>query len=116
MTVYVVTLEQGERTLPNKAIEYVLSQEDWLRLMNGTMYFVATDQAINDLLDRIRNVVPDDHSILISALAKDIKLSGFLPDEAWEWLRKYIPNLVYGDEWQVQRSKKALKGDAPDEH
>jgi hypothetical protein len=60
--VYSIFFDTAGRSLPNKAIEFVLGSDDWLRLMNGTMYFVASDEDANDIFERLRKVIPDEQA------------------------------------------------------
>jgi hypothetical protein len=91
MNVFAVTIDSDSRTVPNKAIEWVLREEDWFRLMNGRMYFVATEKESDEIYQLLKNVLHEDDLYFIVKVVQGQNSIGFLQEPAWQWLQKYFP-------------------------
>ena len=60
----------------------------WAHHLNNT-WLVATDETANELYERIRRFFLQTDSILITPFNPNGTYSGWLPQEAWDWIEEH---------------------------
>ena len=99
MSLFAIMIEPQSGVVPHKAIEFILGSDDWFRLMNGRLYLVSSENSSGELGRRLQKILPDEDNVLV--VPGDGYLWGLLPVEAWQWFKKYKPDLKYGPEYEA---------------
>lgn len=88
MPVLIVTYELRGRPREDYDSLYISLRQSpqWLHVLECT-WLVATRESPNQLFERLRPHIHERDSLLISTVTPPMQ--GWLPDEAWRWIRKH---------------------------
>jgi hypothetical protein len=68
--------------------EEIKSLGSWWHYLDST-WLVSTSLTTKQASDRLRKVMDDSDNLLVLNVTSD-DYSGWLPEKAWEWIRKYL--------------------------
>lgn len=86
--VYLITYDLNKKGQNyEKLYESIKSLGSCAHYLDST-WFVDTYRTSNDIRDILRNVMDSNDSLFVSKVTKSY--SGWLPNEAWDWLSKHV--------------------------
>jgi len=68
------------------------NSNNWWHYLDST-WLIVTEESINELNDRIKNKIDKNDSLLIFDIT-NMDYSGWLSEEAWQWIRNNIDGEV----------------------
>lgn len=85
---YLVTYQQRPRRDP-KDIDAVLRNGTvWWQYLDTT-WLVVTSEAIDRLTNRLYAAITKDDYLLVVSLPANFQFDGWLPQEAWNWIKQH---------------------------
>ena len=69
--------------------DFIKQQIDWFHYTDGT-YLITSKETLHVLNKLIHAVLGENATFFILQLSRKVSYSGYLPRDAWKWIKKYL--------------------------